>query len=38
MKGRPVAKTCHQELAELYEERLGAKGLAPYLYSLPARL
>ncbi len=26
-KGRAVAKTCHRELAELYEERLRAKGL-----------
>lgn len=26
-KGRAVAKTCHKELAELYEERLRAKGL-----------
>ena len=25
--GRAVAKTCHRELAELYEERLRAKGL-----------
>ena len=24
--GRAVAKTCHRELAELYEERLRAKG------------
>jgi len=26
-KGRAVAKTCHKELAELYEERLRTKGL-----------
>ncbi len=26
-KGRAVAKTCHKELAELYEERLRDKGL-----------
>jgi ATP-dependent Clp protease adaptor protein ClpS len=26
-KGRAVAKTCHKELAELYEERLREKGL-----------
>ncbi len=26
-KGQAVAKTCHKELAELYEERLRAKGL-----------
>jgi ATP-dependent Clp protease adapter protein ClpS len=26
-KGRAVAKTCHRELAELYEERLHEKGL-----------
>lgn len=26
-KGRAAAKTCHKELAELYEERLRAKGL-----------
>ena len=26
-KGRAVAKSCHRELAELYEERLKAKGL-----------
>ena len=26
-KGREVAKTCHKELAELYEERLREKGL-----------
>ncbi len=26
-KGQAVAKTCHRELAELYEERLRAKGL-----------
>lgn len=26
-KGRAVAKTCHRELAELYEERLRATGL-----------
>ena len=26
-QGRAVAKTCHKELAELYEERLRAKGL-----------
>ena len=26
-KGRAVAKSCHKELAELYEERLRAKGL-----------
>lgn len=26
-KGRAVAKTCHRELAELYEERLREKGL-----------
>ena len=26
-KGKAVAKTCHKELAELYEERLWAKGL-----------
>ena len=26
-KGRAVAKTCHRELAELYEERLRGKGL-----------
>ena len=26
-KGRAVAKVCHRELAELYEERLRAKGL-----------
>ena len=26
-KGKAVAKTCHRELAELYEERLRAKGL-----------
>jgi ATP-dependent Clp protease adaptor protein ClpS len=26
-KGKAVAKTCHKELAELYEERLRAKGL-----------
>ncbi len=25
--GRAVAKTCHKELAELYEERLREKGL-----------
>lgn len=25
--GRAVAKTCHRELAELYEERLRVKGL-----------
>ncbi len=25
--GRAVAKTCHRELAELYEERLRATGL-----------
>ncbi len=25
--GRAVAKTCHKELAELYEERLKEKGL-----------
>ena len=25
--GRAVAKICHKELAELYEERLRAKGL-----------
>ena len=26
-KGKAVTKTCHKELAELYEERLRAKGL-----------
>ena len=26
-KGRAVAKSCHKELAELYEERLRGKGL-----------
>src|SRR4051812_25047502 len=26
-KGRAVAATCHKELAELYEERLRARGL-----------
>jgi ATP-dependent Clp protease adapter protein ClpS len=26
-QGRSVAKSCHRELAELYEERLRAKGL-----------
>ena len=26
-KGRAVVKTCHKELAELYKERLSAKGL-----------
>jgi len=26
-KGRAVAKTCHKELAELYEERLRETGL-----------
>jgi ATP-dependent Clp protease adaptor protein ClpS len=26
-KGKAVAKTCHKELAELYEERLREKGL-----------
>ena len=26
-EGEGVAKTCHEELAELYEERLRAKGL-----------
>ena len=26
-EGRAVAKSCHRELAELYEERLRAKGL-----------
>ena len=26
-KGKAVAKSCHRELAELYEERLRAKGL-----------
>jgi ATP-dependent Clp protease adapter protein ClpS len=26
-KGRVVAKTCHKELVELYEERLREKGL-----------
>ena len=26
-KGRAVARSCHEELAELYEERLRAKGL-----------
>jgi ATP-dependent Clp protease adaptor protein ClpS len=26
-KGRAIAKTCHKELAELYEERLREKGL-----------
>jgi ATP-dependent Clp protease adapter protein ClpS len=26
-KGRAVAKTCHKELAELYEERLRQTGL-----------
>ena len=26
-KGRAVAKTCHKELAELYEERLREQGL-----------
>jgi ATP-dependent Clp protease adaptor protein ClpS len=26
-KDRAVAKTCHKELAELYEERLREKGL-----------
>jgi ATP-dependent Clp protease adaptor protein ClpS len=26
-QGRAVAKTCHKELAELYEERLREKGL-----------
>ena len=26
-RGRAVTKTCHKELAELYEERLRAKGL-----------
>ncbi|MGB3634972.1 MAG: ATP-dependent Clp protease adaptor ClpS [Rubrobacteraceae bacterium] len=26
-EGRAVAKSCHKELAELYEERLKAKGL-----------
>ena len=26
-RGRAVAKTCHKELAELYEERPRAKGL-----------
>ena len=25
--GRAVARSCHEELAELYEVRLGAKGL-----------
>jgi ATP-dependent Clp protease adaptor protein ClpS len=25
-KGRAVAKTCHKELAELYEERCGRRG------------
>ncbi len=25
-QGKAVAKTCHRELAELYEERLKAKG------------
>ena len=27
IRDRAVAKTCHKELAELYEERLCAKGL-----------
>ena len=35
-KGRAVAKTCHKELAELYEERLRDKGLTPYPSSRPA--
>jgi ATP-dependent Clp protease adaptor protein ClpS len=26
-KGRAVARSCHEELAELYEGRLRAKGL-----------
>jgi ATP-dependent Clp protease adaptor protein ClpS len=26
-KGKAVAKSCHKELAELYEERLREKGL-----------
>jgi ATP-dependent Clp protease adaptor protein ClpS len=26
-KGRAVAKTCHKEFAELYEDRLRANGL-----------
>ena len=30
-KGRAVAKTTHRELAELYEERLRAKGLTVYV-------
>ena len=27
-RGRAVAKTCHRELAELYEERIKEKGLS----------
>jgi len=27
-QGRAVAKTCHRELAELYEERIKEKGLS----------
>ena len=34
-KGRAVAKTCHKELAELYEGRLRAKGLT--MTTEPAR-
>ena len=30
-KGRAVAKTCHKELAELYEERLRANGLTIFI-------
>jgi ATP-dependent Clp protease adapter protein ClpS len=32
-KGRAVAKTCHKELAELYEERLREKGLTASIES-----
>jgi ATP-dependent Clp protease adaptor protein ClpS len=30
-KGRAVAKTCHKELAELYEKRLREKGLTVFI-------
>ena len=30
-KGKAVAKTCHKELAELYEERLRKKGLTVFI-------
>ena len=34
-KGQAVAKSCHKELAELYEERLRAKGLTASIEPAP---